>query len=78
MAHHRLFPESGFYIEFRLLEKTGHHRKCAAEQDAQKEFPRLHGLTPVLNIGLEPTYCLFQKYTAEKKLNIRARKAEVN
>jgi hypothetical protein len=37
----------------------------------------LQGLTPVLNIGL-PTYCLFQKYTADKKINIRARKAEVN
>jgi hypothetical protein len=30
-----------------MLEKPGHHRKHAAEQDAQKEFPRLHGLTPV-------------------------------
>jgi hypothetical protein len=65
MAHYCLFPEPGFYIESRLLEKPGDRRKRAAEQDAQKEFPRLQGLTPVLNIGL-PTYCLFQKYTVDK------------
>jgi hypothetical protein len=26
-----------------------------------------HGLTPVLNIGLQTAYCLFQKYTVDKK-----------
>ena len=31
-----------------------------------------------LRLLLTATYCLFQKYTADKKLNIRARKAEVN
>ena len=73
-----LFPKPGFHIEFGLLEKPGHHRKRAADQDAQKECSAFAWSYPRLEHRFTTHILLVPKIHCRQKLISVARKAEVN